>query len=287
MVWFIYAFFTAFFESVKDVFSKKGLENIDEYTVAWSLRFFSLPFLLPLLFLIDIPSPGDMFWTALFTGGSLNVVTTVLYMKAIKYSDLSVTVPMVAFTPLFLLITSPLIVGEFPSFSGLVGVLLIVMGSYVLNIKERKRGYLFPFKALLNEKGPKLMLVVAFIWSITSNIDKIGIQNSSPVFWVIAVNTFVATFLFPVVLTGSKKKLDYFSKHIKDLVPIGLFSAIALIFQMTAISLALVVYVISIKRTSTIMSVLWGTLIFKEKGIKERLSGAIIMVAGVLFITLL
>ena len=55
---------------------------------------------------------------------------------------------------------------------------------------------------------------------------------------------------------------------------------------MTAINLTLVAYVISIKRTSTIMSVFAGYLVFKEKGVKERLIGTVIMIIGVLFITL-
>jgi uncharacterized membrane protein len=58
------------------------------------------------------------------------------------------------------------------------------------------------------------------------------------------------------------------------------------IFQMTAINLTLVSYVISIKRTSVIMSVLFGYFIFKEKGLKERLTGTSIMVIGVLSIAL-
>ena len=59
-----------------------------------------------------------------------------------------------------------------------------------------------------------------------------------------------------------------------------------MILQMLAVSLTLVAHVIAIKRTSTIMSVLWGFLIFKEAGIKERLPGAGIMVVGVLLISL-
>lgn len=266
--------------------SKKGLITTDEYIISWSLRFFSFPFLLPLLFFINIPVLGDMFWVALLVSGSLNVVTTILYMKAIKYSDLSITVPMVAFTPLFLLMTSPFIVGEFPALPGLIGVFLIVIGSYVLNIKEKQNGYLFPYRALLNEKGPRFMLIVAFIWSITSNFDKIGIQNSSPIFWVIAINAFVATLLFPTMISRSRNKLDQISTEYKWLLCVGLFSALTLIFQMTALSLTLVVYVIAIKRTSTVMSVLWGSLMFKEKGIHERLLGAVIMILGILFMTL-
>ena len=286
MLWIIFSFFTALFESLKDVFSKKSLKNIDEYVVSWSLRFFALPFLLPLLFFIEIPSLGNKFWLALFVSGSLNVIATIFYMKAIKHSDLSITVPMVTFTPLFLLLTSPFIVGEFPTFFGLIGVLLIVLGSYTLNIKQRHEGYLAPFRALLKEMGPKLMLLVAFIWSITSNFDKIGVQNSSPIFWAISVNIFIILVMLPIMLYKSRGSIQNIRTNYKALLPVGLFSALTLIFQMTAISLTLVAYVISIKRTSALMSVLFGHLIFKEKDIRERLAGAVIMIIGVLFITL-
>ncbi len=151
------------------------MKNIDVYTVSWALRFFALPFLLPLLLFIEIPKLGNEFWSALFINGVLNVLATILYMKAIKQSDLSITIPMIAFTPIFLLITSPLLVGEFPNAFGLIGIILGVVGAYMLNIKEIRNGYLAPFRALLKEPGPKLMLAVAFIWSITSNYDKIGV----------------------------------------------------------------------------------------------------------------
>lgn len=286
MLWILFSSFTALFESLKDVFSKKGLKNIDEYVISWSLNFFALPFLLPLLFFIEIPPLGNKFWLALLISGSLNVVATIFYMKAIKHSDLSITIPMVTFTPLFLLLTSPLIVGEFPTLFGLIGVLLIVLGSYTLNIKQLHEGYLTPFKALLKETGPKLMLLVAVIWSVTSNFDKIGVQNSSPIFWVIAVNVFIILVMLPIMLYKSKRAIENIRTNYKALFPVGLFSALTLIFQMTAISLTLVAYVISIKRTSAIMSVLFGHLIFKEEGVRERLAGAIIMIIGVLFITL-
>ncbi|MBR9683480.1 EamA family transporter [Candidatus Woesearchaeota archaeon] len=286
MLGIILAILTAFFASIKDVFSKKGLKNIDEYTVSFSVMFFALPFVVPLLFFTGIPVVGDSFWEALFLGGTLNILAIVLYMKAIKSSDLSITIPMIAFTPLFLLLTSPLMVGEFPNAVGLIGVLIIVLGSYVLNIKKRKDGFLAPFKSLLKEKGPRLMLMVAFIWSITSNFDKIGVQNSSPIFWIVLKGLFTSLVLFFLVLYKSKRRSKQILTDWKVLVPIGLFSGISLIFQMTAINLTLVAYVISIKRVSVVLSVFWGYFIFKEKGIKERLLGSVIMVLGVILIVL-
>ena len=286
MLWFIFAFLTALFEATKDVLSKKSLKDIDEYVVAWSLPCFALPFLLPILLFTAIPPLGERFWLALVTGGTLYAFTLVLYMKALKSSDLSITVPMLTFTPLFLLITSPLMVGEFPGIFGLIGIFLIVAGSYLLNINKKSQGYLAPFKALLKEKGPRLMLVVAFIWSITANIDKIGLQNSSPLFWVIAVDIYVALLMLPLCTFRGNRKTAQIRANWRALLTLGLFGGLTAVCQMTAISLTLVAYVISIKRTSAIGGVLFGYLIFKEKGIRARLVGAIVMVFGVLFITL-
>jgi drug/metabolite transporter (DMT)-like permease len=255
--------------------------------VAWSLWFLALPLLLPVLFIIGIPSINQIFWYVLPIGGAFNIVATILYMKAIKHSDLSLTVPMVAFTPLFLLITSPLLVNELPHIFGLIGVLLIIGGSFLFNIKQYKKGILEPFKALLRQQGPRLMLIVAFIWSISSNIDKIGVTNSSPILWITSMAGFISVFMAPIVLFRNKTSSLPSLVSLKMLLPIGLIYGLTIMNQMNAIQLTLVSYTISIKRTSTIFAVIWGYLIFKEHGIRERLLGTVIMIIGVVFITLL
>jgi len=286
MLWILFAFLAAFFQATRAVFSKKSLKNIDEYVVSFASRLIVSLLLLPILFFIEIPQLNSQFWFALITSGTLLSLNTILYMKAIKYSDISLAMPMISFTPLFLLLTSPIMVGEFPNFFGLAGILLIVMGSYVLNLKQKNYGYLAPFKKLLTDKGPRLMLCVAFIWSIGSNFDKIGVINSSPLFWGLSMAIFMTIFLLPIAIYKSKCRLKELPKKIKNIFPIGLSSALELPFHMYAIQLALVSYVISIKRTSIIMSVLFGYFFFKEKNIKKRLIGAAVMVVGVLLITL-
>ncbi|MBI5045393.1 MAG: EamA family transporter [Candidatus Niyogibacteria bacterium] len=285
---FILAFLTAIAESTTNVLSKKALINKSEYSMAWTLRFFSLPFLLLMLALTEksaLQIINEKFWLALLISGGLNSLTTVLSMKAIKYSDLSVTVPMLAFSPAFLLITSPVILGETPTIIGVVGILLIVLGSYILNLQEKKNGYLEPFKALLKEKGSRLMLLVAFIWSITSNFDKIGVQNSSPILWATAVNIFIVIVLLPILwwINSPANQIKIF-KDTKTLFLIGFFGALVSIFQMTAVNLILVSYVIAIKRLSIIFTTIAGYLFFKEQKLRERLAGAIIMLIGVVLI---
>lgn len=286
VAWFVFAFLTAVLEAGKDLFSKKGMEHVDEYIAAWSLHFFATPLIILMLFFIQMPHLNSAFWYALAFSGSINIFSTVLYMKALKKSDISISVPLLTFTPLFLLVTSPIIVGEFPGALGLVGILLIFLGSYSMKISERHKGLLAPFRALLKEPGPKYMLVVAFLWSISSNFDKIGVQNSSALFWVVALNIFLVATLTPIMLYNSKGSGKVIKTHIRALVPIGMVCALRSMCQMTAISMALVAYVISIKRSSAVISVLFGYFFFKESGIKERLFGAALMVLGVILITL-
>ena len=286
MTWLILASLSAFFEAVKDVVSKHNLKANDEYVVTWSLTFFTAAFLTPLLFIIEIPPLNQQFWIALLIGGSMNAVIALLYIKAIKLSDLSLAVPLVALTPLFMLLTSPLIVGEYPKFFDGIGVFLIVMGAYLLNIKEKSKGYLAPFKALLHQPGSKLMLLVAFLWSITTNVDKIGVQNSSPIFWVFALLTTMSVLLLPVLLHKTSNPKRQIIQYLPMLMATGFFNALGVICQMQALTMTLVVQVIALKRTSVLMGVLFGHFIFKEKDIQERFLGAAIMMGGVLFITL-
>lgn len=94
MLWVILSLLTALFSSLSDVLGKKTLlRDVNEYIAAFSLRFFSLIVLVPLLFLIKIPSLNQKFWLALLASAILNVIGLILYFKAIKNSDLSLVMP--------------------------------------------------------------------------------------------------------------------------------------------------------------------------------------------------
>jgi len=282
MLWLAFAILTAFSESIKDVLSKRHLTRVDEYLLAWAMVFFALPWLVLSLLISGVPSLKADFWFYLIIGGTLNVAATLLYIKAIKQGDLSSTIPMVNFTPLFLIATSPLVLGERLSIFGYIGVLLILIGSYVMNLQARDKGYLYPFRMLLKERGPRLMLCVAFIWSITSNIDKIGVTNSSTFFWAVSINMYIILFMTLFLFHKSKIDREKITYNLMGFLLIGLLYATVWLSQMIAISLTSVAYVISIKRTSTVISVILGCLLFKESNIRWRFPGATIMFIGFL-----
>ncbi|MDY6896746.1 MAG: EamA family transporter [Cyanobacteriota bacterium] len=286
MSWFFFAISTAFLESVKDIFNKKTVSQIDEYILVFSFNLLTAIFTLPLLFFNNIPTFGNNFIYALIAIGFFNTIAFLLFFKAIKASDLSIVAPITTLSPIFLLITSPLLVGEFPNFIGILGILIIVIGAYVLKFQDKTSGYLAPFKSLFKETGSRLMFGVVLVWSITANVDKIGVQNSSPILWTITAHLSVAVFILPIVFWKSKINIQNIKSNFRNLILIGLINTLAILCQMSALQLALVSFVIAVKRTSALFNVLWGWLIFKEQGIKERIVGSMIMILGVVVITL-
>ncbi len=286
MLWFIFAILSALFGSLRDLVSKYGLKDVDEYIITWSSRFFALPIFLTLLWWEDNPPLGEHFLPTLMVILVIQIVSNILYFRALKSSDLSLTVPMISFTPLFLLITSPLIVDEHLSLWDGGGIVFIVLGSYVLNLKSKQQGYLAPFKAFLTNKGPKIMLGVAMLWSLLSTLNKVGVQNSSPTFWAAVTSTNLAVALFPIMISKSWGNLQQIPNHFKVLMTIGILQGLTVLFFLKAITLTLVAQAVTVKRTTILFSAIWGHLILGEPGIQERTIGATIMVLGVAIITL-
>ena len=285
-MWFSLSLLTAVLVSCSDVLRKKATLKADIYVIVFSWSFFALIFFLLLVKVEPFPVIGPHFWPALIASITVNITTYLLYVKALKNGDLSLTMPMLAFTPLLLLITSPIIVGEFPGPLGLVGIFLIVAGSYFLNIKERSKGYIEPFRAMLRHKGSRLMLTVAIIFSIGANVDKVGILNSSPIYWLIFVTGPCTVFFFFLMIKKSPRWLTQINTNIWFLLIMGICDGVAGLAQTYAVKLAMVPYVIAIKRTSVVWTSLGGFILFKEKGMRERMWAIVIMIMGVLLIGL-
>ncbi|OGH04037.1 MAG: hypothetical protein A2W22_00220 [Candidatus Levybacteria bacterium RBG_16_35_11] len=285
-MWLPFSFLNAFFDSFTNVFAKRGLQKIDNLSVVWSHRFFGILILIPLAIATSSFKPVSFnFWPALIGSSIINTVTAILYAKAIKDSDLSLVLPIITLTPIFLLFTSPLILGEFPKTIGVVGIVFTVLGAYVLNFSQRKYGFFKPLISIVKESGPRLMLIIAFLWSISANLDKIAIKNSNPLLYAVSI-VFVMLVLLTAILIFYKTSFKNIFRNSRILAPIGVSAGLSTFFQFFALSLTIVPNVISVKRTSAIFSVFWGKLFFKEEKIKERLIGAIVMVLGVVLIAI-
>ncbi len=283
-MWFIYSLLCAISLSVSDLLSKIALREADIYIVSWVKVAFAFVFLLFWLAFIKIPTLNLRFFIICLILFPLEVLAIFLYIKAIHVSPLSLTVPYLSFTPLFLIVTSYLMLGEQLDISGFLGVVLIVAGSYLLNYKYIFSGFLDPLKAVFYEKGSFLMIVVAAVYSITSNLGKLAIEETSPVFFAIIYSGITSLLIFPFLLFFSRKPLKQIKDNFRLFIGIGGSSALMTIFHMLAIIRIEVTYMISIKRTSPIFSVILGYVFLREEDFMSRLTGTMVMFVGVLFI---
>ncbi len=286
MTWFCYSGFTAFFEASTTALSKKALKDCGVYTIAWVRFGYAVPFLVCALMFIEIPPLDTTFFIMIAVLVPLDALGTILYIRAIKFSPLSLTMPFLALTPAFLIITSYLMLGEQLSVSGIAGVFLVVAGAYLLNVHTTRKGLLEPLRAIRKEEGSMLMIAVAFIYSITSNLGKVAVLHSSPVFFGTAYPAVMAVALFPfLVLVPGGGFRQAFSRPVL-FASIGISNVLMFITHNLAIQLIEVPYMLSVKRTSLIFGVLYGWLLFKEANIRERLLGAVVMLAGVVLIAM-
>lgn len=284
-MWIFYALFTAFSLSTADALSKRALKSNDEYTITLVREAYALPFLLPLLFFIDIPSLDATFWLTVLALLPLEVTALILYVKAIRVSPLSLTIPFTAASPIFIVAIAFIVLGELPDVSGMIGILLIIFGAYILNIKEAKEGFLAPLKAIKKERGSVYMLIVAFIYSITSTLGKVAITHSSPIFFGIFY-PFILTLFLSTIVGSRPDSLRKVFAHPLSFLSIGIFTALMIIFHFLSLNLTSVAYMISVKRTSLIFSCLYGKLLFGESNTMIRFAGSIIMIAGVISIAI-
>ncbi len=287
MLGFLLAFGTAISEALKDVTSKFNLKHIDEYTAAFSLHLVQSIILAPIVLFLGPEEMSSRFLWALLASSLLQLTVILLYFKAIKRAELSVTVPLLTLTPLFMLLTSPIMIGEFPSILGIVGIVLIVVGTYISNLSEDNKNVFAPFVSLVKNEGSRYMLIVAFLWSITANIDKIGVEETSPVYWAFTKDFLILFYLIPILAVKSRKPLQQINHRKWGLLLVGFFKSASVLTQMFAIQFILVAYVISIKRASAIFIILFAFFYMNEKkNFKNRMIGIITILVGLFVIAI-
>lgn len=284
-MWLFYALLNPVVDASRNVFSKRASKTIDPLLVTWFNNLIPAIAFSPVLFFIELTFNRE-FITALIISGFSNIATATLYHRAISKGDISEVVPMLSFTPLFLLLTSPFLINETPDAAGLLGILLITGGSYILNLKDYRRNFLAPFRSLYKNKGTRYMLFVAIIWSISANYDKIGIRATSVWQYAFFINLFVVTGTTLMLLFKKKLQFTEINKEKKNLFLVGILTAMGFFFHMNALSLTLVAYVIALKRTAGLISVFLGHFFLDEPHLKKRFAGALIMFIGVVILVL-
>ena len=307
MLWVILAIIGAISNAAYYIIIKNHIADRDP-RILTAFGMFISGFLLLLMSAVQgFPPIGPEYYSAVIISGILNIIGLSLIFRAMESSDLSLSMPMLSFTPVFLIGTSYLLLNEVPSAAGIVGICIIVSGSYVLNISAGHEHYLDPVRSMVQNRGSWYMLIVAFLFAASVNYDKIAMLNSDPVFGMaftllIIGIAFAVIVLFssrsamrnlpflvtrdPVPSNHCQKPIVSFRHYLVPAFLAGIFVTAECISINIAYTLQIAPYVIAIKRLGIIVMVLYGTVICAEDEIRTRLLGSFLMVGGAVIILL-
>ena len=279
-----------------------ALASADAATKAWLQEFsarelavvrLGLTGLLLSPLLWDLPPLTGLpaaFWWWLAALVPLELLAMLLYMRSIRVHPLSLTLPYLAFTPVFVMGIAWVLLGEAVTLQGAGGVFLVVAGAWLLNGERAQaqdwRSWGEPFRAVVEQPGSRMMLATAAIFALTSTMGKAAMQYMAPeqfgpfYFGVLGLT---------VTLVFAVRRPEVFRKFARRpwaVLTVAALMAIMAYTHFLAIAQVEVAYMIAVKRVSLLFGILYGALLFRETGLIRRLPAGALMVAGVALILL-
>ena len=219
----------------------------------------------------------------------LDTIAFVSSFLAISRSSISILSPISSFSPVFTTLIATVTIHEVPTTIKFIGILIVVFGAYLLNVADIKQGIMAPFKSLFVNKGVILFLLANLLWAVTPIFQKKAIFETSPQIPLFA--SLFGMFLVFLLMTPFtfKKSITYIKEikvNIKWFVLNGIGTAFSQAAAYAAFSLVFVGYATSVFRLSTLFIIILGGVFLREKRIKERLLGGVIMLIGTVLLAL-
>lgn len=242
------------------------------------------------LFFIDyksIPTLSNNFWLYVVLGGFTGALGNGFIIMALEKEDLSILGPINAYKSVVGMIVAFILIREIPNQFGLLGIALIIAGSYfVLDQGTEKWSW-----SIFKKKGIQYRIWGLLLTGIEAVFDKQVILQSSIKWAFIGWAIFGAIFSLLFILFVNKdllkgaKKMDatIVGNYLLLITCVGLMIVTTnYVFREIQVSYGLALFQLSI-----LLSVILGYRIFNETNLIKKLIGATIMISGSLLIILL
>ncbi|HMO17014.1 MAG TPA: EamA family transporter [Oligoflexia bacterium] len=272
------ALLSTIFASGKDLISKNLSTLVHGNISAFASFLYAIPWYFLFLgtcFAAGLPifdyAPGFLFFVTL--RAMTDTCAEFFKMHAISQGDISFIANFLSLAPLFLLFTAPLITGEYISGIGFFGVILISTGTilFVYHPLERAKG--IPWKGII------LGTLSSFFFSLNSCFDRLSVQQANPI-----LSGFAMTFLSMIFLLPSlyfvKNPLGHFKSGNKQFHLRGLLEALFMCTKLYAMQFMEPQYVVGIGKIGLVLSIIGGSVFYKETGTGRRLIISTLIVAG-------
>jgi len=289
MSWFLFALGGAFFAAVASILQKKVLfrEHTLEFSLALSIM--NVVAAIPLALFADF-SNVDFFVLGIILAGSVpSFLSFLLFTKSLRKLELSESSPLFSLAPIFVTLLAFLFLGERLTMIQMGGVLLMVLGIFVLEMKslrlfvvpigsERSRSLFYVFLSLV-------------LYGFSAILGRIILAD----FGVDPLaNTFIASVFIAVLFLMYAVACDFPLRSLyagirQSFMPIILISVMITIHRVllgTAIQIGTAIgLVIAADRLSVLFSVAGGGKFFHESRMVKKIFSSAVIVAGAVLLS--
>ena len=286
-MWILFAIGSAFFAGLTSILAKCGLKNIDS-TVATALRTVVVLVFVWIMVLIagSGPSIGSIegrTWLFLILSGLCTGASWLCYYKALKLGDVNKVVPIDKSSTVITIILAAIILGEFLSVPGVIGTVLIGVGT-ILMIEKKD------VETISDGNSSWLLFAIgsAVFAALTSILGKIGIEN---------VESNLGTAIRTVVVLGMSWMMVFVMKKQKQvreverrdagfLVLSGLATGASWLCFFKALQDGPASIVVPIDKLSILVTILFSFIVFRETLSKKSAVGLVGIIAGTMMLLL-
>ena len=259
-------------------------KSIDKGVFAWWFILVATIVYFPALISTPFHFPREG-WLCIFASGVAEAAYYIATSEAYERGDLSVVYPLArGAAPLFVTLWAILFLEERPTSVGLAGILLVVSGIYLLNI--RSFAHLLDPLPSLKGSSSRFALLASLCISIYSVLDKVGVGYVPPLIYIYLVLVVALAIFTPyILLTGRRAEIivEWRANKASILVA-GVLILFTYFLVLTAMKMAYVSYVASVREVSIVFGALLGYFLLKERYGPIRVFASILIFLGVFLI---
>lgn len=242
---------------------------------------------LPLILLVEHSAIDDRFWFNILLAALLDMAGTLFLVLSLSKTDLSVFGPLNAYKVVFSMVLALIFLGEVPSFQGFSGVIIILLGSFLL-FPPATTATTNRLSQLFMQRGVQYRFLSILLFSIGT----LPLKNAVLSGGALATTVYWCLFGLPLSIGlyywfgGKRWQIDWQAarEHRSHFLWLGGFIFLMQHSTMLIFSQLLVAYSLALFQLSMVLQVFLGYRIFHEKHILRRLAACAVMISGCLLV---
>ena len=295
-MWFLLALLAMSMLVLRRTTEKTLVSKVDALSMSWLQQTVALPFIVLSLAIAPFFLPTELSWhfwgwTSFYAlAGAIDLMC---YFAALSLADLSYIAPMLSLVSVGNVLGAYIILGQKPTWYGMLGAVAIVIGAVTIHLSRRRSNAHDESRRKAHAVALGFVLVLVVVRAIYANTELFPLREANATtFNFYSSMLTVPIILLTVLVIRKFRHLDSPKVYVRStarLVKANLlafaFIGITYMINLTATYQAKLIgpnagYVTAVKAAQVLPMVIVGVLFFKEKITKPEIVGLGIIVLG-------